>query len=371
MMTAISNHRQATRLEFTAGELSHTEIVLGRGILKELPAYLSDYSDKQAILVSDESVARLHTASLRDSLNSAGFKAHLLTIPAGERSKTLETMVELYGACHDLRVGRSDLIVGVGGGVVGDMAAMLAGTYLRGLDVIQIPTTLLAMSSSSFGGKGGVNFLGYKSLIGMFKHPLLVLTDLDLLDTLPAIEFQSGLGELINVGVLGAPQIFESLESEGTADLEKIIIAAIECKMEFIKADPYDRLDIRAKLHLGHNFGHALEKLSGFTLPHGLAVSVGLHIASRLAAEMELCPPSLPERIHRTLLSIGLPGTLNGYHPEQVITAMRNKAPHGRLRVILPTALGQVVFVDEEQIPLERLRDLLKTLVLEGASWSA
>lgn len=370
-MTAISNHRRATHLNLTAGELSQTEIVLGRGILKELPAYLSDYSGKQVILVSDESVAELHAASLRDSLSSAGFNAHLLTIPAGERSKTLETMIELYSACHDLRIGRHDLIVGVGGGVVGDIAAMLAGTYLRGLDVIQIPTTLLAMASSSFGGKGGVNFRGYKSLIGMFKHPLLVLADLDLLDTLPAIEFRSGLGELITVGVLGAPEIFEALESDGTNDLENLIIAAIRCKMEFIKADPYDRLDVRAKLHLGHNFGHALEKLSGFTLPHGLAVSVGLHIASRLAAEMEICPKSLPERIHSTLLSIGLPGTLNGYEPEQVITAMRNKAPHGRLRVILPTALGQVIFVDEEQIPLERLRDLLKALVSEGASWSA
>lgn len=370
-MTAISSHRPVTHLNLTAGEPSHTEIIFGRGVLKELPVYLSNYSDRQVVIVSDEAVAELHAATLLQSLVNAGFKAQLLTIPAGEKSKTLETMVNLYGACHDLHVGRSDLILGVGGGVVGDVAAMLAGTYLRGLDVIQIPTTLLAMASSSFGGKGGVNFRGYKSLIGMFKHPLLVLADPDVLDTLPPVEFRSGLGELINVGVLGAPEIFEALESDGIRGLENLIIAAIRCKMKFIEADPYDRLDIRAKLHLGHNFGHALEKLSGFTLPHGIAVSVGLHIASQLAARMELCPPSLPERVRHTLLSIDLPATLNGYEPEQVIAAMRKKAPRGRLRVILPTTLGEVTFVDEEQIPLDVLRGLLKTLVLEGARWSA
>jgi 3-dehydroquinate synthetase len=365
-MIAQREEDNLVRLSLLAGAPSHTEIILGRGLLEKAPELLADYRKSKLIIVSDELVAPLFAAPLSDNLINTGYQSFLITIPAGETAKTLETVYNLYGACHDIHVARKDVIVAVGGGMVGDIAGMLAGTYLRGLELVQVPTSLLAMLSSSFGGKGGVNFRGYKSLIGLFKHPSIVLADLKTLDSLPRTEFLSGLGELITVGVLGAPEIFESLESGGASDLEGLIVAAIRYKMSVVKEDPNDQLDIRAKLHLGHNFSHALERLSGFTLPHGLAVSVGLNIAARLAAAVGICHHTLPGRISRTLVSLGLPANLQGYHPQEVIQAIREKAPDGRMRLILPVSLGEVIFVDEELIPLDVIEGILRELVWEG-----
>ncbi len=280
---AIDSGDQAWQhLSLPAGP-SHTELVIGRGVLAQAHELLAPYRELRVLVVSDSSVTPLYAAPLRDALLGAGYDTHLLTIPAGETAKTLETAIELYAACRDLGVERSDTVVAVGGGVVGDVAGMVAGTYLRGLRFVQVPTTLVAQITASIGGKVGVNFRGDKNLVGLFYQPAHILIDLATLETLPEVEFRSGLGELITVGVLGAPAIFEALEARGAADLGALIAAAIRCKSAIVEADPYDQLGIRAHLNLGHTFGHALEKLSDFTLAHGLAVAVGLHIASRLA----------------------------------------------------------------------------------------
>ena len=345
-----------------------TRLVLGAGVLSQASDYLQAYRHLRLLLVSDSNVASIYAGPLKDTLEQAGYDAHLLEIPAGEGHKTLDTLHGLYERCSALQVERSDIVIAVGGGMVGDVAGMLAGTYLRGLEFIQMPTSLVSMVTASVGGKVGVNFGGHKNLIGLFKHPSLVLADTETLHTLPEIEFRSGLGELITVGVLGAPEIIEQLESNGLELLPQMVCAAIKCKIAIVEADPFDRLGIRAQLNLGHTFGHALEKLSGFTLPHGLAVAVGLCIACRLAVSLGLCKADVSERVHRLLTELNLPVALKGYWPEQILLAMRGdkKRSHGRLHFVLPKAIGEVTLVSEDEIPPPLLEDALRVSACGG-----
>jgi 3-dehydroquinate synthase len=355
-------HEQTERLRFSF-DSAVTEFVLGAGVLTEPLLYLKDYRDVKLLVVSDSNVARAYARPLIDTLERAGLGARLLLIPAGEEGKTLDTLTRLYAECLALEVERGDVVVAVGGGAVGDAAGMLAGTYLRGLEFIQVPTTLVAMVTASLGGKAGINFGGHKNLVGLFKHPSLVIADTDTLRTLPEAEFRSGLGELVTVGVLGAPEIIERLESGSSGTLPRMVAAAVKCKGAIVKADPFDRLGIRARLNLGHTFGHALEKLSGFTIPHGLAVAAGLNIACDLAVRLGLCANSVAERVRRLSLALNLPTAAEGYSPEQMLTAMRGdkKRRGGHLQFVLPKALGEVVLVSEEQIPPAMLEDALRS----------
>jgi 3-dehydroquinate synthase len=359
-----STDARFTRLKLCAAS-AETEVIVGHNTLAHLGELLEAYRSANLVLITDQHIAPLYALPLRLHLEERAYRVHLLEIAAGEESKTLSTLTHLYEVCQDLHIERSDVVLTIGGGAIGDVGGMLAGTYLRGLDLIHIPTSLVGMVSASIGGKAGINFRESKNIIGMFKFPKFIFMDLDLLNTLPDLEIRSGIGELVTVGVLGAPTIFEALEAHGAADLENLIVAAIQCKAAIVEADPFDRLGIRAKLNLGHTFGHALEKLSGFSLPHGLAVAIGLHIASRLAAAIELCPKELPERICRTLQALGLPTTLTGYLPGDVLHAMEldKKRTGGRLHYALPVTLGEVVLVSEEQIPRHLLEEILKEIV--------
>jgi len=358
---------QSMRLNVPEAETS-TEIIMGRGLLAQAPELLARYQNARFLLVSDERIAERYAGAARDALTGSGHDAPLITIQAREESKTLDTLAYLYEACQSFGVLRNDVVVAIGGGLVGDVAGMLAATYMRGLELIQVPTSLVAMVSASIGGKVGLNFKDYKNLVGAFKQPAMTIIDLETLSTLPEVEYRSGLGELVTVGALGSREIFETLESGGETDLDSLIWAALRCKKEIVEADPFDRLGIRAKLNLGHTFGHALEKLSDFSLPHGLAVAVGLHIAARLAAELGLCLQSLPDRICRTLRSLDLPVALRGYHPADMLKAMRGdkKRAGGRLRWVLPVDVGQVTLFGEENMPPELLTETLRALVWEG-----
>lgn len=352
------------RLQLTVGE-QPTTVGLGRGLLADAADWFTAYRRGKVILISDETVAPLVAEPLQQRLRCAGYTVAGLTIGVGETVKTLATVEQLYEQCLALDVERSDLIVAVGGGLVGDVAGFVAGTYLRGLAFAQVPTTLVAMVTASVGGKTAVNYQAHKNRIGVFKQPALVLADLETLNTLPESEYRSGLGELLTVGVLGAPTIFETLEAVRDQDLAPLIAAAIECKRLIVEADPYEQLGIRSKLNLGHTFGHALETLSNFALPHGIAVGVGLHIAARLAAELGLCAPTLPERIARILTKLQLPTALTGYAPAALLNAMRydKKRKNNQLQFVLPVALGDVRLVSEAAIPGQLLMDVLAQLV--------
>jgi 3-dehydroquinate synthase len=338
------------------GEVTH--VVLGHDLARRTAELFSSWRDARLLVVSDSVVGPLHAEGWCAALRAQGHRVHAASVPAGEEGKTLESLARLYAAAQGAGLERHDAVVAVGGGAVGDVAGMLAGTYLRGLDLVQVPTTLVALVTASVGGKVGVNFGGAKNLVGLFKQPALVLGDLDALRTLPRDEFLSGLGELVTVGVLGSPEVFEALETRGvlTADdtdaLQPLIAAAIACKGELVEADPFDRTGVRARLNLGHTFGHAFETVSGFTFPHGLAVAVGLHAATLLAARHGLCAPALVGRVHAALAGLGLPSVFGGARPDEVLAAMRHdkKKSGGRLRLVLPRRVGEVALVDEDEL---------------------
>jgi 3-dehydroquinate synthetase len=345
-----------------------TDVVLGRGLLARAAVLLEAHPAARTLIVSDETVGPLHAAPLVRALRADGRDAHLLTIPASEEGKTLDELDRLYAACHAREIERRDLVMAVGGGVVGDVAGMLAATYLRGLTLVAVPTSLVAMVTAAVGGKVGVNLGGHKNLVGAFKQPSLVIVDFETLATLPELELRSGLGELLGVGMLGVPEVFAALCSGPPADLEPLVAAAIRCKMELVAADAFDEHGLRARLNLGHTFGHALEAASGFRLAHGLAVGVGLLAASRMSAALGLCSPDLPQRVRAALDALGLPAAIAGCDPGRVMAAMRadKKRSSGRLRFVLPTAIGEVRLVGEEEIPRGLLAAVVEGMVEES-----
>jgi 3-dehydroquinate synthase len=317
-------------------------------------------------LVSDQIVGQLYADRVAAGLESAGLRVVRCTMPAGEAYKTLDTVSDLYTQFLAAGLDRSGLVLALGGGVVGDVVGFAAATLMRGLPLIQIPTTLLAMADSSVGGKTGVDLPAGKNLVGAFKQPILVVIDPNVLATLPAADFRAGLAEVVKAGIIGSPQLFERLDGRHTltpskayASLSWIIHQAVAVKVAVVEADPYER-GRRAVLNLGHTFAHAFEVLSDYQLRHGDAVAIGTATAARLAVELGCCPSHVGQRILALLDHLGLPTTPPDYDPETVWTAMTSdKKKQGRqLRFVLPLDIGQVDVFDD--VPRQAVLSVLK-----------
>lgn len=321
-----------------------------------------------AVVISDDVVAPLYAARLAASLQSAadapvsahGLAAPALAImPAGELHKTLDTVAGLYARLLAGKLDRGGLVLALGGGVVGDVAGFTAATYMRGVALVQLPTTLLAMVDSSVGGKTGVDLPEGKNLVGAFKQPALVVIDPSVLSTLPEAEVRAGLAEVVKAGVIGAPALFERLEQGKLDDMTWLIRQAVTVKIEIVQADPYEQ-GRRAVLNLGHTFGHAFELLSDFRLRHGEAVAAGMVVAARLAVRLGRCHAATAARIEATLRGLGLPTAVPECSPEVVWSAMtgdKKKQGH-RLRFVLPSAIGQVELCDD--VPRSAVLEVLE-----------
>jgi shikimate kinase/3-dehydroquinate synthase len=310
-----------------------------------------------AAIISDSTVAPLYAQRVAAALEraaaaptgAAGLATPLLaTMPAGETHKTLSTVTDLYAQMLAGQLDRGALVLALGGGVVGDVAGFAAATYMRGLALVQLPTTLLAMVDSSVGGKTGVDLPIGKNLVGAFKQPELVVVDPSVLSTLPTAEVRAGLAEIVKAGVIGDPTLFERLDQGRLDDVAWLIQKAVAVKIEVVQSDPFEQ-GRRAVLNLGHTFGHALEMLSDFQLRHGEAVAIGMVTAARLAVRLGRCQIETATRIETTLCRLGLPTTLPGYPPEAIWAAMASdkKKQGNRLRFILPTAIGRVEIYDD------------------------
>lgn len=324
-------------------------IWLGSGLLTALPDLLAAIGlNGQVAVVSDTCVAPHWLAPLQAAFAAAGRPAAAIVVPAGEAHKNLTTVNRIYEGLVQAGLDRHGVVVALGGGVVGDMAGFAAATFLRGVAFVQVPTTLLAMVDASVGGKVGVDLPQGKNLVGAFKQPALVVVDPDVLRTLPADEFRHGLAEVVKHGLIGDPDLFAQLEGAGPASLESLLARALRVKIAVVQRDPYEQGE-RAHLNLGHTFAHAFEQVSGYTLPHGRAVAVGLVAAAELAAARGLCEPDLPRRVRGLLTRLGLPTNLPGPAPEAVLAAMATdkKRRAGRLRFVLPQALGRVAVYDD------------------------
>jgi shikimate kinase / 3-dehydroquinate synthase len=226
---------------------------------------------------------------------------------------------------------------------------------------VQVPTTLLAMVDSSVGGKVGVDLPQGKNLVGAFKEPALVVADVETLATLPPAELANGLAEAVKTGIIGDPLLFRQIEEHGPAPLPWIVRRAVAVKAAVVEADPYER-GVRATLNLGHTFGHALELLSGYALAHGAAVAVGLVASARLAARLDQADPELAPRVAAVLGRLGLPTAYRGHRPAEIWAAMGTdkKRRGGRLRFVLPRAVGEVVVSDA--VPREDVLAVLETM---------
>jgi 3-dehydroquinate synthase len=297
----------------------------------------------------------IHLPRLERSLGAAGIRTAKATIPPGEASKDFSTLERLVDAILAAKIERNDLVVALGGGVVGDLAGFAAAIARRGIDVVQIPTTLLAQVDSSIGGKTGVNTRQGKNLVGAFHQPCLVLTDIDVLDTLPQREFRAGYAEVAKYGLLGDEQFFTWLEqywrdvfSGGPARIRAI---ATSCRMKAAIVGRDEReTGERALLNLGHTFGHALETATGFSdrLLHGEAIAIGMVLAFRLSARLKLCAPGDAERVAAHFAQVGLPTRLAdvpGALPDAdgllELMAQDKKVRRGALVFVLARGIGQ------------------------------
>ncbi|MFA4945424.1 MAG: 3-dehydroquinate synthase [Lentisphaeria bacterium] len=312
---------------------------------------------RRCCVLTDSQVAPLHARPLKALLEGAGATlTDPLVIPAGEASKTLETMASLWRAAVRLGLDRRCLAVALGGGVVGDLAGFFAACYMRGIEFIQVPTTLLAMVDSSVGGKTGVDLPEGKNLVGAFHQPRLVWCDLRTLATLPDREWRCGLAEIVKYGVILDAALFARLEQTTLPALqaeipmlEAIIARCCELKAEVVLADEKEG-GRRMLLNYGHTFGHAVEALGGFAeLNHGEAVAIGMGMAADLAVLLGLAAPELPRRQDALLERLGLPvrPPPGRFQPEAILAAIGHdkKTVGGRPRLLLPRAIGQVEVV--------------------------
>jgi 3-dehydroquinate synthase len=332
------------------------EVRIGAGLLDEAGARIAPFQSRgRTAVVSDETVWGLHGARLTAALDRAGITALPVIVPPGEGTKSFEGLADVTDRLLALELDRGDIITAFGGGVVGDLAGFAAAIYKRGVDFVQIPTTLLAQVDSSVGGKTAIDTPRGKNLVGAFHQPRLVLADLDVLATLDAREMRAGYAEVIKYGLLGDRAFFEWLETKGEdvlarepAALARAVARSVEMKAEIVAEDEREQ-GRRALLNLGHTFGHALESETGYgaALLHGEAVGAGMALAFRFSARLGHCSGQDAERAVRAIAAAGLPTRLDEVpgHPfnaDRLVAHMAQdkKAEGGRLTFILTRALG-------------------------------
>ena len=331
------------------------EVNIGRGLIHNAGPWLSALTPSRVVaLVADDRVDALWGDVVATSLANAGFRVARMRFPQGEHSKTLATYGEILDFLAENQLTRSDTVVALGGGVTGDMAGFAAATYLRGINVAQIPTTLLAMVDSSIGGKTGVDLPAGKNLAGAFHQPIGVLCDPDVLSTLPAEVFADGAAEAIKYGVLCDESLFEILATGSyLCKLEEIIHRCVSIKAEVCADDECD-LGRRQLLNLGHTLGHAIERCSRYAMPHGHAVAVGMVYAARIAANLGLCDSDCVPRLIRGLCNNHLPVSAE-YPMETLANIARSdkKRAGDTLTFVLPRKIGQCVLypVPVDQLP--------------------
>ena len=374
------------------GEKSYP-IVIGAGNLSQLGPLLLEQGIKpgsKVLLVTNPVVDLHYGAPCRASLTAAGLAVVSLVIEAGEDQKTPATVALIHDAAFAAKLERGSLIVALGGGVVGDMAGFAAATWLRGIAVVQVPTTLLAMVDAAIGGKTGVNHPGGKNLIGAFHQPRLVLIDPSVLATLPVQEFRAGMAEVIKYGVIGDSELFTALEAAalkasvikdtsgagglasrealGEALLQSLLERSAAAKARVVAADEREG-GLRAILNYGHTLGHCVETLSGYgTYLHGEAVGLGMLAAGALSRHLGLWSAQDESRQRALIAAAGLPLNWPPLDPEAVLACLQGdkKVRQGKVRFVLPTAIGQVEIRDD--IDPELIRQVLAELTAGNAA---
>ena len=332
---------------------------IGSGIISELGHMLRSVCNASKVaLVSDSNVFPLYGDIAVDNLTRAGLGVSPFVFPAGEESKNGAVYLELLNFLAEQHITRSDCLVALGGGVVGDLTGFAAATYLRGVSFVQVPTTLLAAVDSSVGGKTAIDLPAGKNLAGAFLQPDMVLCDTDTLNTLPADVFRDGCAEVIKYGILYGPVLFEQLRRDGIHfHRESVIARCVELKRNVVVEDEFDT-GARMKLNLGHTIGHGVEAQSDFSISHGQAVAIGMCIVARAAATHKYCTSHCCERILEVVARFGLPSSTD-YNAEQLHrSALSDKKRAGGLvNLIIPQNIGNCAIIPME---IEKLKSFIE-----------
>ncbi|MFC1861667.1 3-dehydroquinate synthase [Chloroflexota bacterium] len=331
-------------------------IHIGPGLLMQTTHKLKEItvSDK-LVIITDPTVKGLYGNTLKQSLTSSGLKVLVIEVPDGEKQKSLETAGRLYHELTDFYAERTTPVLALGGGVIGDLAGFVAATYLRGVPLIQIPTTLLAQVDSSIGGKVAVNHGLLKNKIGAFYQPGLVISDITTLKTLPAVELSDGLAEVIKYGVIWDEELFTYLEDNlpqikalDDGALETVVFRSAKIKAEVVEKDERD-FSLRHILNYGHTVGHAIESVSDFKVQHGEAVAIGMLAAARISNRLGILGKSEVTRLKNLIAGADLPTEIPGLELAKLIQAMSHdkKISRGKIKFVLPKSIGEVFITDE------------------------
>ena len=335
------------------------DVVIGNGLLSTLGQETAKLGKaKKVAVISDSNVWPLHGQKTVSSLEGSGFQVISFVIPAGEASKNGQTYLDLLNFLAEHQLTRSDMIVALGGGVVGDLTGFAAATFLRGIRFIQIPTTLLAAVDSSVGGKTAIDLPAGKNLSGAFYQPSLVLCDLDLLNTLPEEIFRDGCAEVIKYGVLYDPKLFAHLTEHGLYfDREAVIARCVELKRDVVMEDEFDT-GTRMKLNLGHTIGHGVEAHSNFTVSHGKAVAVGMAIVAKSGSKYGICSETVKDQIISTIRKFGLPTETANNAEELYRSALSDKKRSGgTVNLIVPVNIGNCII---RPTPVEEVKSFIE-----------
>ena len=344
----MSDHSTPYLRTITVTTASRTyDVVVGAGILDELgPRLRRATGAERPFVVTDTTVAPLYADRVIGALRAAGYDPGSHAMPAGEVNKHLGTLGDVCQAIAEAELSRDDAVVALGGGVVGDLAGFAAAIYMRGIQVVQVPTTLLAMVDSSVGGKTAIDATAGKNLLGAFLQPSLVVADVQTLSTLAPDVFVDGIGEVVKHAVLADPQLFDELtEHPLTQDadeeyLARVVARNVEIKRDVVGADERER-GLRQTLNLGHTIGHAIEASSGYRLGHGHCVAAGLCCIARATEALGWSEPGLARRIELCVAAQGLPTTTDISHEDLIYQAGFDKKRHGdTVNIVVPTAIG-------------------------------
>lgn len=355
------------------------EVRIGAGLMAQAAAEIGPLLARPRVtVITDETVAGLHLGALLESLERGGIAARVLALPAGEATKGWAHLEQMVGWLLDEKVERRDVVIALGGGVVGDLVGFGAAILRRGVRFVQIPTTLLAQVDSSVGGKTGINTAQGKNLVGAFHQPSLVLADIAALATLAPRDFLSGYGEVVKYGLLGDAAFFDWLEAEGPALArgdaalrQQAVARSVAMKAGIVGRDETEEGE-RALLNLGHTFCHALERATGYSdrLLHGEGVAIGCALAFDLSQRLGLCPQEAPGRVRAHLRAMGMktdladiPGDLPGAEALVALMGQDKKVVDGRLRFILARGIGEA-FVAED-VPPDLVRAVLEEALTE------
>jgi 3-dehydroquinate synthase len=354
--------------EFLVRQAPEYRYRLGAGCLEAAADLFRFHGLDDIVIVTNEALRPLYGEALKNRLQGSGLACALLCVPEGERYKTLASAESLYDRLLDLDARRATCIAALGGGVIGDLAGFVAATYMRGLPLVQLPTSLLAMVDSSIGGKTAVDLPRGKNLVGAFHTPCFVAADTSVLSTLPPRELSCGMAEVIKAALVASEDLFAALESEvGLLDLrsydalEEVIEMAARIKAEIVESDPFEK-GRRAQLNLGHTLGHALEASASYKgLSHGEAVALGMLFALKVSRALGVLSEDYEERLVKILTAMELPVVMPPVPWETIVQPMLHdkKRSGGPLRMVLPVRCGEVTV---REVPIDTARSVYSTM---------